>query len=267
MQIVAAMTQGEIKNLAVGKNAIFYDNEGNDYDATIFKIIDNPISIRQAFWTPYRKLANWIEEKINKSAAEKDAKVMSDVQTNMDAKVEGKDAPKPPFDIAKFAGIFAAIGMALGMIGTALAAVAHGMRGFAWWQYLIVFVVILLVISGPSMVMAWLKLRRRNLAPVLNANGWAVNADTIISVPFGVTLTEQVQFPLIKLSDPFAKKGMPAWKKALIWISILIVVCGVAAACLWYFGIWPFEQQVVEPQSVEVMEEAIEEAVEGSAAL
>ena len=33
MQIVAAMTQGEIKNLSVGKNAIFYDNDGLDYDA------------------------------------------------------------------------------------------------------------------------------------------------------------------------------------------------------------------------------------------
>ena len=266
MQIVAAMTQGEIKNLSVGKNAIFYDNAGLDYDATIFKIIDNPISIRQAFWTPYRKLANWIEEKINKSAAEKDAKVMGDVTANMDAKAEGKEAPKPAFDIAKFAGIFAAIGMALGMIGTALASVAHGMSGFKWWQYIIVFVVILLVISGPSMIMAWLKLRRRNLAPVLNANGWAVNADTIISVPFGVTLTEQVQFPLIKLNDPFAKKGMPAWKKALIWIAVLLVVCAAAAACLDYFGLWPFDQ-MAEPQATEIVEEAIEEVVEENAAL
>lgn len=198
MQIVAAMTQGEIKNLSVGKNAVFYDNEGNDYDATVIKIIDNPISIRQAFWTPYRKLANWVEEKINKSAAEKDAKVMSDVTTNVEAKAEGGEAPKPAFDIAKFAGIFAAIGMALGMIGSALVAVANGIKGFTWWQYLILFVVILLLISGPSMVMAWLKLRRRNLAPVLNANGWAVNADAIISVIFGRTLTEQVAFPIVK---------------------------------------------------------------------
>ena len=199
MQIVAAMTQGEIKNLSVGKNGVFYDNEGNDYDASVFKIIDNPISIRQAFWTPYRKLANWIEAKVNKSAAEKDAAVMSDVTAKIDAKAEGGEAAqKPAFDIAKFAGIFAAIGMALGMIGTALASVAKGMSDFTWWQLLIVFVVILMLISGPSMVMAWLKLRRRNLAPVLNANGWAVNSDALISVLFGRTLTEQATFPIVK---------------------------------------------------------------------
>lgn len=261
MQIVAAMTQGEIKNLSVGKNAVFYDNAGNDYDATITKIIDNPISIRQAFWTPYRKLSNWIQEKINKSAAEKDEQVMKDVTTNMDAKVEGKEAAKPAFDIAKFAGIFAAIGMAVGMIGTALVALFSGLAELKWWQLIIVFVAILLVISGPSMIIAWVKLRRRNLAPVLNANGWAVNADTIISVPFGVTLTEQVQFPIIRLSDPFAKKEMPKWKKTLLWIVFILLALAAAVACLWYFGIWPFDQ-MVEPQTIETVEETIEEAVE-----
>ena len=266
MQIVAAMTQGEIKNLSVGKNAIFYDNAGNDYDATITKIIDNPISIRQAFWTPYRKFGNWIQEKINKSAAEKDAKAFDDMKTKADAAADPNAPKKQAFDIAKFAGIFAAIGMALGMIGTALVEVAAGMKGFAWWQYLLILVCILLVISGPSMIMAWMKLRRRNLAPVLNANGWAVNADTIISVPFGVTLTEQVQFPLIKLTDPFAKKGMPTWKKALIWIVVLIVLCAATAACLYYFGVWPFEQ-AADPQSAEIVEEAVEQVVEESAAL
>ena len=266
MQIVAAMTQGEIKNLSVGKNAIFYDNEGNDYDATVTKIIDNPISIRQAFWTPYRKFGNWIQEKINKSAAEKDAKAFDDMKTQADSAADPNAPKKQAFDIAKFAGIFAAIGMALGMIGTALVEVAAGMKGFSWWQYLLILVCILLVISGPSMIMAWMKLRRRNLAPVLNANGWAVNADTIISVPFGVTLTEQVQFPLIKLTDPFAKKGMPTWKKALIWIAVLIVLCAATAACLYYFGVWPFEQ-AADPQSAEIVEEAVEQVVEESAAL
>ena len=231
MAIVAAMTQGEIKNLNIGKNGVFYDNDGLDYDATVTKIIDNPISIHQAFWTPYRKLANWIEEKINKSAAEKDAKAFGDLTAKADSAVDPNAEKKPAFDIAKFAGIFAAIGMALGMIGAALVAVAEGMSGFHWWQYVIVFVCILLVISGPSMVMAYLKLRRRNLAPVLNANGWAVNSDAIISVPFGRTLTEQVMFPIIKV-----KKGMKGWQKALLAIGIIIIVIAIVCVILHLLG-------------------------------
>ncbi len=237
-QIVAAMTQGEIKNLSVGKNAVFYDNDGLDYDATVFKIIENPISIRQAFWTPYRKFAKWVEDKVNKSAAEKDAKAFDDMTAKADAASADPAAEKKPaFDIAKFAGIFAAIGMALGMIGTALASVAVGLGKLSWWQLIIVFVCILLVISGPSMIMAWLKLRRRNLAPVLNANGWAVNADAIISVPFGRTLTEQVAFPLVKV-----KKGLKGWQICLIVLAALIVAAGVAWLCHWLVSgcTWPF---------------------------
>ena len=250
MQIVAAMTQGEVSNLSVGKNAIFYDNEGNDYDASVVKIIDNPISIRQAFWTPYRKLGDWITAKINKSAAEKDAAVMSDVTSKIEAKADGKAEPaKPAFDIAKFAGIFAAIGMALGMIGTALVSVAKGLSGFTWWQYIVLFVVILLVISGPSMIMAYMKLRRRNLAPVLNANGWAINSDALISVLFGRTLTEQVAFPLLK--DPLAQKKnkMKPWQATLLTILCLAILC---------VGGWGVYKYLTRPATIEQIEEVVD---------
>ena len=222
LQIVAAMTQGEIKNLSVGKNGIFYDNNGLDYDATVFKIIENPISLRQAFWNPYRKMAKWVEDKINKSAAEKDAKTFDDMTAKVATAADPNAEKKSAFDIAKFAGIFAAIGMALGMIGTALVKVGEGMKDLPWWQYLIIFVCILLIISGPSMIMAWMKLRRRNLAPVLNANGWAINADSIISVPFGLKLTEQVRFPFTK--NP-AKKN-PAGKIFLVILLLIILGLG-----------------------------------------
>ncbi len=237
MAIVAAVTQGEVNNLSIGKNAVFYDNDGLDYDATVTKIIDNPISIRQAFWTPYRKFANWVEDKINKSAAEKDAKAFGDLTAKGEglmANGEKKEEQKPAFDIAKFAGIFAAIGMALGMIGAALVSVAEGMSGFKWWQYVLVFVCILLVISGPSMIMAWLKLRRRNLAPVLNANGWAINSDALVSVIFGRTLTEQVLFPVVKL--PKVKGQTESWKKWLIAICCILVGLGITCAVLYLCG-------------------------------
>ena len=233
MAIVAAVTQGEVNNLSVGKNAVFYDNTGLDYDATVTKIIDNPISIRQAFWTPYRKFSKWIEEKINKSAAEKDAKAFGDLTAKADAAADPNAEKKPAFDIAKFAGIFAAIGMALGMIGTALVSVGVGLGKLTWWQNILVFVCILLVISGPSMIMAYMKLRRRNLAPVLNANGWAVNADAIISVPFGKTLTEQVAFPFVKAPKV---GGMKKWAKWLLALCIIFIVASILCAILFMCG-------------------------------
>ena len=251
LQIVAAVTVGEVGNLIVGKNAVYYDNAGVEWDAVITKVVDNPISVAQAFWSPYRRMSTAIENLINKSAAEKDAKMMADATAKINAaptslpaapaagaegEAPAKPAATPPFDIAKFAGIFAAIGMAVGMITTALSNLAMGIYALKWWQLVLSFLGLMLIISGPAMVLAWMKLRRRNIAPLLNANGWAVNAAAKISIPFGATLTDVAKYPKLKLKDPYAKTGMPAWVKVLITLLIL----GGAAAAVWFFELYTY---------------------------
>ena len=282
MSIVAAMTVGEVGDLFVGKNAVWYDNSGLEWDAVITKIIDNPISIAQAFWSPYRRIAVAIENLISKNAADKDAKLMKDATAKINAApttlpaagtdaAAAKPAEAAPFDIGKFAGIFAALGMAVGMIGSALASLAKGIFALAWWQVILAFVGVLLVISGPAMVMAWLKLRRRNIAPLLNANGWAVNAASKISIPFGESLTDIAKFPKLKLKDPYAKKGMPVWKRWVISLSSLVFVVLVlwlvnlfAWAKLpsplpWFDKDEPVVEEVVETVETVVVEDVVAE--------
>ena len=270
MDIVAALTDGEIGGLHEGKNAIFYDRQGNDWDATVTKIVDNPISVRQAFLSPYRKFGNWVTEKITKSAEEKESKQFEEMTTKADtattkittkAEMDAvKDAakgnePKPaaPFDIAKFAGIFAAIGLAFGAIGAAL-----GMLGSfvvaRWYNVLLLVGAVVVLISGPSMLLAWLKLRKRNLGPVLNANGWAINSNVKINTTFGATLTSMAKYPKIVAADPFAEKKMPWWQKCLIWIAILAVLFLLVFRLTQHRWVW--QPKAEEPAVVEVVEEA-----------
>lgn len=238
MTIVAALTNGDVDNLVVGRNALFYDMQGRDWDATIVKIIENPISIRQAFWAPYRKVAALIERQISQFAEAQDKKVEADAASAVEGSplsnkpTEGAKAVPVPFDIGKFVGIFAAISLALGALGTALASVVGGFLGLIWWKMPLAIAGLLLVISGPSMILAWLKLRNRNLAPLLDANGWAINARAAVNIAFGKTLTQLAEIPVgasINLVDPFVVKKKPYLKYLLLGGLIL----GMLLYLLW----------------------------------
>lgn len=284
MSVVVALTDGDVDNLVVGRNAIFYDNSGLDWDATIVKIIDNPISIRQAFWSPYRKMAALVATQIEKIAASQEQKVNS-VATNSITEVSAKAdtaisnsvksttpatttpaadaaAPAPaaapvaaaaapattPFDIAKFAGIFAAIGLALSAVGTMFKEIVASVLALSWWQIPLAIFGIMLVISGPSMFLAWMKLRKRNLAPILDANGWAINAKATINIRFGGTLTHLAQKPsniAINLNDPFREQKNPWVPFALIAgiiVFILFVLFKVGVFNSLIDQIWTMEK-------------------------
>ncbi len=86
---------------------------------------------------------------------------------------------------------------------------------------------IILCISGPSCFIAWSKLRKRNIGPVLNANGWAINSLVLVNILFGATLTNVAKYPLVTGQDPF-RIVVPLWKRILSGtILALIVAFGI----------------------------------------
>ena len=210
MHIVAIFSQGDDDNLMLGRNGIFYDRKGKDFDATITKIVSNPISIRQAFWSPYKKLVRMIDEHIAKRAAAADANANTKLQKAAEVAAEidknaKKEEPKK-VDV----GAVAAMGVAFGALSAALAGILGLFKGIAPWQFPLFLIGIMLIISGPSMILAYMKLRKRNLGPILDANGWAVNAKAKVNVPFGTSLTGIAKLPpgaSIDASDKFAEKS------------------------------------------------------------
>lgn len=230
-QIVAAFTDGDADNLMVGRNGIFYDRQGHDWDATITKIIDNPISLRQAFWSPYKKFVRMIEEQVAKRAAA--AEAASDAKLAQAATAAAQAAPPAPAAPKKVdVGTVAAMGVAFGAIGTFFAALMGYAAGIVKLGPLAIvgaLIGVILLISGPSMVIAWLKLRKRNLGPILDANGWAVNAKAKLNVPFGKSLTGVAKLPpgsSRDLMDPFAEKKSP-WPKVIGLVLVLYIVYAI----------------------------------------
>ncbi len=241
IQIVAAFTDGDSDNLMVGRNGIFYDRKGRDWDATITKLIDNPISIRQAFWLPYKKLVRMIEEQIARRAAAADAASTAQLQDAAAVTANaGAAQPAQPkkMDLGTIALLTTAFTAIAGIVTTIIAKVS-GIFDHPPLQATLaiigLFVGIILLISGPSMILAYIKLRKRNLAPLLDANGWAVNAKANINVPFGESLTQVAELPpgsQRDLIDPFAAKKFPRALTVFILIAAGVLALGLG----WYLG-------------------------------
>ena len=230
MTVAAAFTDGDSDRLIVGRNGVFYDRKGRDWDATITKIVANPISIREAFWSPYKKFVRMIEEMVAKRATAAEAESQAKLAGAASA-VATADKAKPAEPKKLDIGTVAAIGVAVGGIGALVTGVLGTFFGLGMWMPLGLIAIVILI-SGPSMLLAFLKLRQRNLGPILDANGWAINGRAKINVPFGRALTDMALLPPgseRSMEDPYAEKSSP-WKTYVV--LILIVVLGF----LWYVG-------------------------------
>src|SRR5512139_1624299 len=238
MNIAAAFTAGDSDFLVVGRHGVFYDRKGQNWNATIMRIADHPISIRQAFWSPYKKLSKTISEQMQKFAASRanavqEKMVKAAVESGTTVASAPAAPPKPAFDVAKFAGIFAAIGLAIGAIGGILASIVGGILSLKFWQVPLALIGLMLAVSGPSMLLAWFKLKRRNLGPILDACGWAINARARINIPFGTSLTALPYLPEgahRSLVDPYAEKRT-------VWpFVVLSALLMGALGWAWYAG-------------------------------
>lgn len=245
MYIVAAVTGGKLGGVAVGRNGVFFDRKGVDWDARVVKVVEYPVSVREAFWLPYRRIGALIGEQIEKFAAARDREIHEKAAAQIEAKAQaatvgpaaaagnGAAPLAPPFDVARFAGIFAALGLAVGAIGSAFAALASGFLQLTWWQMPLALIGLPLAISGPAMIMAWLKLRGRSLGPLLDATGWAVNSRARINIPFGASLTSLATLPRGSVRtlgpDPWAPRRTGLVTAAALVLVVLALLAVFAA--------------------------------------
>jgi hypothetical protein len=256
LKIAACFTQGDSDYLMVGRNGLFYDRQGRDWDATITKVIDNPISIRQAFWAPYKKFVRFLEEQVAKRAAASEAASTAKLQGTATAiatttpaapgKPPAPAAPPPPpkkFDV----GTVAALGVGVGALMTAFGMVFGNVVHLPAWQLPLVILGIMLVISLPSMAVAALKIRQRTIGPLLEANGWAINGRVKVNIPLGTALTAKATLPANAqrlLRDPYEDKSAARRRHTFLFLAILSVATLIFA---YWMRTWPFEPKAGAP--------------------
>lgn len=239
--IAAALTQGNLASLIDGRHGLFIDNAGQEWDSQIVRIIHNPISLREAAWAPYIRISNMISEQIQKFVADKDKEAGDMAQKAIQDAATAKkdDAQKAqPFDFAKSAGIFAAVSVAVSVLSAAFAYIANSLASLGWlWPFAIVAVFV--AISGISMLIAWFKLRKRNLGPLLDASGWAINKGAPINLIMGAALTGLGKLPpnsIRDINDPYSlPEILKAQKRKTRFWNCIFLICVLAIIGFWAF--------------------------------
>jgi hypothetical protein len=247
--ICAAVTAGFAETLWVGRNGIFYDREQRCWDAVIVRIVDGPISLKEAFWAPWKKIATMISDQIRKlvmarQEAALQAAARSVEQTAARAPGVSAAAPVPPpaaalprMDGAAMASSVAALGIAVGLLGSAVGGLLGTVSKLPLWKSLVGVLLVILSVSGPSVILAYFKLRSRDLAPVLNACRWAVNRRIRMTMLLGHVFTQEAALPEgaeRQLTDPYADKNHAR-------LTLLLGVLAAALALvvwLWAVGWW-----------------------------
>lgn len=239
MNVACCFSQGDSDYLFAGRHGVFYDRKGRDWDAVITSIVDNPISLRQAFWSPYKKFVRMIDEMAAKRAAAADAAAndrlskVADKAVTAAADAAAKQAAqtaqpgKPPEPKKLDVGVVAALGVAVGAIGGALATVGAKLAEMHIWQLPLIVIGVMLAISTPAVIIAFLKLRQRTLGPILDANGWAINGRVKINIPFGTALTARAVLPdgsIRSLEDPYEDKEAAANRRRIITVLVILVI-------------------------------------------
>ena len=211
--IAAVVTAGTIAGLYVGRNGVFQDRDGKDWEATITKVVEAQVSLKEAFWAPWKKLGEGVASSVKKFLGDRQAAAEKSVKAGTESTQAGG---------AAMASSVAAIGIGVGMVGAAMASIMAAVSAMTWWQILVSIAALVLVVSLPSTILAWFKLRGRDLGAILNASGWAINRPMRFS---------------IKRARSFTRCAKPASLVIPLLVAFVVaLVIAAASVCLVKFN-------------------------------
>ena len=171
--ICAVVTAGAVSQLYAGRNGVFYDRDGKDWEAVVTQVVENQVSLAEAFWAPWRKLGDGVSGMVKKFFGDKQ---------KASEKVVEASAQSAQASGAAMASSVAAIGIGIGMVGAAMASLMAVVSSMNATRLAVSLAALILVVSLPSVVLTWFKLRKRDIGTILNASGWAVNRPMYFSM-------------------------------------------------------------------------------------
>lgn len=260
-EVAVPVTSGDAAGVVVGKRGVFTDPAGTQYDATVTQIVRNPVSLWEAATAPFVRIRDAVGARVSSfvesgdkameamvtrantaagAAAERGTTAASATTAAATATAEREQTQAAQASAGQLAGSVAAIGIALAAVGSTVGFLASTGRELGFLGIVKVLLGLSALIMIPSGFGGWLKLRKRNLAVVLEGSGWALN-DRLLLGQLGRLFTRKPPLPegsKVDLVDPTSsllaefpdddKRGSPAF-----WFLFLsLFTLGVV---LWWY--------------------------------
>ncbi len=266
--LACAVTSGTMRSLFVGKHGVFFDTDNVIYDAVIKDIAEQPVSIGEAFKAPFYQFADFISKQTERIFNTRNAAMQKSMTDEMNksqmAKVPQANVPAPPAPAANTpAGgmgnlpmLLMGGGIGIAALGSSIAFIANSLQDVSLKTVFAVLAGIVVIFGGPSVVIALIKIFRRNLGRFLESCGCAVNRPMRMSRKMGHIFTFVPQRPHGEISviDP-AEIFQPVEKirksKKFLWFTIILIVGMLCGLCAAYFHVRYLEKKVAEEEKTE----------------
>jgi len=209
-EVAVPVTGGRSAHLAVGKRGVFYDVEGREFDAVVTQVVRHPVSLWEAMVMPFGRIGHFVTSKIEGMAAAGEKSLDAQMEKGLVPVVApaAPGAPAPvapapgtpavaaaPLQTAGPAGFIAAVGITFAALGSSLAFILTQVKSLTLFDVITAAIIIVTGVMVPSGLLGWLKLRKRNLALLLEGAGWALNDRLILTRGLASLITRRPKLP------------------------------------------------------------------------
>jgi hypothetical protein len=135
-QLAAAVTDGTMRSLFIGKHGVFFDSDGVIYDAVIRDMVEQPVSIGEAFKAPFFQFADFLSKQTEKIFNTRNAEMQKNLSTELNkAAVPVKPAAKPaavPAANSSMPMLLMGGGIGVAALGSSIAFIAKSLQNVSF---------------------------------------------------------------------------------------------------------------------------------------
>jgi len=133
--------------------------------------------------------------------------------------------------------------IAFAAIGSTLAYVTSAISNTAPLKLLFSVLGVVVAIAAINGFLGWLKLRRRDMSMLLEASGWAVNAEMKVTRRVGITFTRKPGFPkgtkverfdVLSTQDEAVAQDRARRGNRILFFFLLVMLASAVAVRYWY---------------------------------